>query len=253
MLLAIDIGNTTIALGLLRGLKVVKVFRVETQLPRNKMTVQLKRILTGLKRKYPSLKTAVICSVVPDVLGALKSIVAQELKTKVLVIGQDLHVPLINRYRNPQQVGQDRLVGGYVAMTFYGAPTIIIDFGTAITFDVVSKKREYLGGIIVPGLRLSAESLFHKTALLPKIKIISPKELIGRDTQNSILSGLFYGYGAMCRGLVHLISKKIKGKPTVVITGGHTALMKKYIAQDIQVVDEDLVLKGVALIYKKCR
>lgn len=155
---------------------------------------------------------------------------------------------MINKYKNPRQVGQDRLVGAYAAMTLYGKPTIIIDLGTAITFDAVSGKGEYLGGAIVPGIRLSAESLFLKTALLPQIDIKAPNSVIGRTTQESILSGLFYGYGSLCRGFIDLIAKQIKGKPKVVMTGGHTQLMKKFINRDIRVVDEELVFKGLDLL-----
>ena len=169
-------------------------------------------------------------------------------------MGKDVIVPLINRYRNPRQVGQDRLVGAYAALKFYGAPVIVIDFGTAITFDVVSKRREYLGGIIVPGIRLSAESLFHKTALIPRIDIVKPGPLIGKDTQESVLSGIFYGYGAMSRGLIELIAKKFKGdKPKVIVTGGYTAQMKKYIASQITKIDRYLVFKGLFLLWEELR
>ena len=138
-------------------------------------------------------------------------------------------MPMENNY-NPKQIGQDRLVGAYAAKVLYGFPAIIIDFGTATTFDVVNGKGEYDGGLIVPGIRLSTETLFQKTALLPRIENIqAPKNLVGKNTQDSILSGLFYGYGTMSSGLIDLIEKKIKGKAKVIITGGYTSLMKKYI------------------------
>ena len=122
------------------------------------------------------------------------------------IIGRDIVVPIKNRYKNPKQVGQDRLVGAYGAMKIYGCPLIVVDLGTAITFDVISPKGEYLGGAIVPGIRLSAESLFLKTALLPHIEIQAPRHIIGKTTQESMLSGLFYGYGSLCRGIIDLIS-----------------------------------------------
>ena len=153
--------------------------------------------------------------------------------------------PIKNRYKNPKQVGQDRLVGAYGAMKIYGCPLIVVDLGTAITFDVISPKGEYLGGAIVPGIRLSAESLFLKTALLPHIEIQAPGHIIGKTTQESILSGLFYGYGSLCRGFIDLISQQIKSKPKVVMTGGHTGLMKKFVSPKIRIIDEDLVFKGI--------
>lgn len=251
MILAIDIGNTTITLGLVFGLKVKKTARIETALPRAALENQLKKQLAAWKLANTSLEAVVICSVVPKVLVIVKSFLNRQLKARVYTIGQDIKVPIKNKYKNPKQVGQDRLVGAYAAMRFYGAPTIVIDLGTAITFDVVSSKKEYLGGIIVPGLRLSAESLFKKTALLPLIKIQAPQSVVGRDTKNSILSGLFYGYGAMCSGLIDLIKKEVGKNAKVIVTGGHTALMKKYMGQGIQALDEDLILKGSELIYRK--
>lgn len=248
MHLTVDIGNTTIALAVVKNNKVLSVKRLDTVVKSDQLKLQLAGVLRGFKRKHGSIANAIICSVVPQVVGTVKRVIKQELKAKVVVVGEDIKVPVINRYKNPRQVGQDRLVGAYAAMKLYGKPAIIIDLGTAITFDAVSRKGEYLGGIIVPGLRLSAESLFLKTALLPEIVIKAPKSVIGRTTQESMLSGLFYGYGSLCRGIIDLISGHIKGKPKVVMTGGHTHLMKKFIDRKIRVIDEDLVFKGLSLL-----
>ena len=168
----------------------------------------------------------------------------------LLVVGRDIKVPIKNLYRKAYQVGQDRLVGAYGAKILYGTPAIIIDFGTATTFDVVSKKGEYLGGVIVPGLRLSIESLFEKTALLPKVKIQRPEGVIGKDTKNSILSGISYGYGSLCDGMIELISKQIKQKPVVIITGGYSALIKEFIKR-FDYIDKSLVFKGMYFSYQK--
>jgi type III pantothenate kinase len=172
------------------------------------------------------------------------------LTARIFVVGQDIKVPIKNNYRYPRQVGQDRLVGAYAAKVFYGVPLIVVDFGTAITFDVVSKKGEYLGGIIVPGIRLTAESLFKKTALLPKVEIARPKELIGRDTKNSILSGIFYGYGSLCDGLVRLINQELQFRPKVIATGGYVEIMQQF-SREIQKVDEELIFRGLSLLYPK--
>ena len=165
------------------------------------------------------------------------------------MIGRDIKVPIKNNYLDPQQVGQDRLVGAYATKCLYGFPAIIIDFGTAITFDVISSKGEYEGGMILPGMRLSAESLFQKTALLPQIHTIKkPHSIVGKTTQESILSGLFYGYAAMCSGLIDLLFSQMKGKPKVIATGGHAVVMKNFISSRITNIDPDLVFKGLALI-----
>jgi len=166
------------------------------------------------------------------------------------VVGQTIKVPVKNRYRNPRQVGQDRLVCAYAAGEIYGRPAIVVDSGTAITFDILSKKNEYLGGIIAPGIRLSAETLFSKTALLPKIKIHAPSSIIGRDTESSILSGLFYGYGMMILGLIERISKKITGRPRVIATGGYTDILRKFVANRIDKVDKTLVFKGLGILWQ---
>src|SRR5208283_5294162 len=189
---------------------------------------------------------AIICSVVPKVSKTLEDMLKKTVP--VDIIGREIVVPIKNRYKNPKQVGQDRLVGAYGAMKIYGCPLIVVDLGTAITFDVVSSHGEYLGGAIVPGIRLSAESLFLKTALLPRIEIQAPRHIIGKTTQESILSGLFYGYGSLCRGFIDLISRQMKRRLKVVMTGGHTHLMKKFVSSKIRIIDEDLVFKGIYLL-----
>ena len=179
-----------------------------------------------------------------------KKAVAAELKVSPKIIGRDIKVPIVNRYRNPGHVGQDRLVCAYAALKLYGRPLIVIDLGTAITVDVVSAKAEYLGGIIVPGIKLSADTLFQKAALLPLVRIAPARALIGRDTKESILSGLFHGYGAMLKGLIAQIKSEIKGHPKVIVTGGYTEIMKKFIAGSMNAVEKDLVFKGIAFSAK---
>jgi type III pantothenate kinase len=252
MFLTVDIGNTTIAFAIVKNKNVLAVQRLDTLGKAEQLALQLTGVLRSFRRKF-AIEQAIICSVVPQATGLVKRTITKELKLPVTVVGEDIKVPLVNRYKNPRQVGQDRLVGAYAAMVLYGKPAIIIDLGTAITFDVVSAKQEYLGGAIVPGIRLSAESLFLKTALLPEIAIRAPKSVIGRTTEESILSGLFYGYGSLCRGFIDLMKKHISGNPKVVMTGGHTQLMKKFIQRDIRIVDENLVFKGLGLLLREAQ
>lgn len=276
MHLAVDIGNTTIAFAVIDEGKVLTVKRMDTVAKSGSLRWQLKGVLRELKRRYARIGQAVVCSVVPKVVPKVKRSIKTELDAKVYIVGEDIKVPMANRYKNPRQVGQDRLVGAYAAMVLYGRPAIIIDLGTAITFDAVSASGEYLGGAIVPGIRLSAESLFLKTALLPEIDIKAPKSVIGRTTQESILSGLFYGYGSLCRGFIELMQRQVKGRPKIVMTGGHTQLMKQFIKglpsqrrpqeffdlsdrgfkssakksslRSDRVIDEQLVFKGLSLL-----
>jgi type III pantothenate kinase len=249
MLLAIDIGNTMISLGVIRQKRIIRTFFVERNMPLPQFKRELSRIFCLIHKKYTLKQGVWICSVVPSMLAVVRTLVWKELCVKPSVVGEDFKVPMVNRYRNPRQVGQDRLVGAFAARTLYGVPVMIIDFGTAITFDVVSKSGAYEGGMIVPGIRLTAESLFQKTAMLPRIEIIKPpKNLIGKTTQESILSGIFYGYGALCQGIIDKISRRQKQALQVVITGGYGSLMRQFIDSKIQKVDPDLVFKGLQLI-----
>ncbi len=249
MILTVDIGNTSISFGLVKGKKVLVRFAMETELAKGRHEV-LTSILKQVRKEYADIDKGIICSVVPRVTKVIAAEIKRDLGVSPIVVGQDVVVPIKNNYREPSQVGQDRLVVAYAAKCLYGAPAIIIDFGTAITFDVVSHKGAYEGGLIVPGIKLSAESLFRQTALLPHIdEIKSPRSLIGKDTQSSILSGIFYGYGTMCAGLIDSLSKKLQGEPKVIVTGGYIRLMKKFIAHKIHKIDKDLVLKGMALVH----
>jgi len=243
-ILAVDIGNTAISLGLFRNGKQARGTALATGLSRVQLAAKIRTLLR--KEEYRRTEEVILCSVVPAKTAVLKQIFRGE-KKPVFTVGRDIAVPLKNRYRHPRQVGQDRLVGAYAAVCLYGAPAVVIDLGTAITLDVVSSKRDYLGGMIIPGLKLSAEALNQKTALLPKVDIHKPEAMIGRDTQTSILSGIFYGYGTMIDGLIHLLKKQVRGNPAIVMTGGHCDLMKKFFRKKVK-IEKDLVLKGLNLL-----
>ncbi len=247
MLLAVDIGNTTVSLSVMHKRVVKGSFSVESAVSAQQLKIGLKKLIVQINKRY-MIDKIVICSVVPSVLKIVQKSLHDGFCFKPMVVGKDIKVPIKNKYKNPKQVGQDRLVCAYAALKLYSVPAIVIDFGTAITFDAISQKGEYLGGIIVPGLRLSAESLFTKAALLPKIEIKKPKAIIGKDTQASILSGLYYGYGTLCKGMVSLLSKEFNSKPRIVVTGGHAVLMKKFIPQARRVVDTSLVFRGISLL-----
>lgn len=254
MILAVDIGNTTVSIALMKSLKVFRAWSLDSTLSEFKFNHSLRKMFEFIQKKYPAIEGGMICSVVPRLTGRTKNQFKKIFLCPVLVVGKDIHVPIKNNYQPAKQVGQDRLVGAYAAKCLYKAPCVIVDFGTAITFDVINAKGEYEGGMIVPGIRLSIESLFSKTALLPRLeKIQAPKQLIGKNTKQSILSGIFFGYGAMCSGLIGLIVKKVKGKSKIVVTGGYTRLMKKFIIHQIDHIDEHLVFKGMALIFSSIK
>jgi type III pantothenate kinase len=188
-----------------------------------------------------------ICSVVPVLNKNIRGIMKSVFKVSPVVLGEDVTVPVMNRYRIPSQVGQDRLVNAYAGLKLYHSGLIIVDFGTAITFDVVSKGAEYLGGLIVPGLKLMQESLHSKTALLPYVELSRPMEIIGQDTVSSIRSGVVFGVASLCDGIVKkLLAKECRGYK-VIATGGDASLIKPY-AASLSIMEDFLVLKGLWFI-----
>ena len=241
MLLTVDIGNTNINFGLFKVRRLSKTFCVPTA----------RYCFKRLKAKLgaANVDDIVICSVVPKVTGVLKKGLLRLLGRRPYIIGKDLVVPLKNLYRNPKQVGQDRLVNAYAAVMLYKAPLIVVDFGTAVTFDVISKHREYLGGMILPGLAISLDTLAERTALLPKVKLDKPKEFIGRDTKTSMLSGIVYGFAALTDDLAKRIKDKIGRQARLIATGGNIALIAGY-CKSIDKIDRDLTLKGLSFIYE---
>lgn len=242
MLLAIDIGNTNISFGIFKGNKIIKRFNISTKI------YALKRVKKSLGRLR--ITDVVICSVVPAATKILARDLKKLLQARPYIIGKDLRVPIKNLYRKPGQVGQDRLVNAYAGVRLYGRPLIVIDFGTAITFDAISKNKEYLGGMILPGLQISLDALNERTALLPKIKLDKPKEFIGRDTRSSMLSGIIYGLAALSDDLSERIKLKIGKNAKAIGTGGNIGLIAPY-CKKINKIDKDLTLKGLKFMYDK--
>ncbi|OGX44775.1 MAG: hypothetical protein A3G38_02965 [Omnitrophica WOR_2 bacterium RIFCSPLOWO2_12_FULL_51_8] len=240
-LLAIDIGNTNITFGLFSAGKLARKFDLPTK------SYNLRKLSSVLK-EGSLVEACLVCSVAPLVTKILARDLRLLTAVKPYIIGKDIKVPIKNLYQRPGQVGQDRLVNAYAGLAFFQAPLVIIDFGTAITFDAVSKKGEYLGGLILPGLEISLEALSKRAALLPKIKLALPRELIGRDTAGSMLSGIIYGFASLSDGLSERIKQKIGLKAQVIGTGGNIRLMSKY-CRAIDKVEQDLTLKGLKLIY----
>jgi type III pantothenate kinase len=189
----------------------------------------------------------IISSVVPlalsRVLVCLKRVGLRDIE----VTGKDVIVPIRNLYRKAGEVGQDRLVNAYAARKFYGAPCVVVDFGTAITFDVVSGKGEYLGGLILPGISMGLKSLYEKTALLPRVELKPARHIIGKDTVSSMRGGILFGYGALVNGLSVKYRAILGPKTRIIATGGNSRLIRRY-AASIDVVDEDLTLKGLLFL-----
>jgi type III pantothenate kinase len=243
ILLAIDIGNTTISLGVFKGGRLAARFSIPTA----------GYAFAAVKRGIGKVKAddVIISSVVPTVSNRLERDCLRFFGKKPYVLGKNMSVPIKNAYRKPGEVGQDRLVNAFAGVMLYGSPLIVIDFGTAVTFDCISAKREYLGGMILPGMGISLDALYRKTALLPAVKLSAPKEFIGRETRTSILSGVVYGMAALADDLSQRIKAEIGRSARVIGTGGNIKLLSKY-CRKLDRIEPDLTLKGLCLIYSSC-
>ncbi len=248
MIIAIDIGNSTIGFGFLHEGRVSHVATIENMPDSELVMVKLDNFMETTVQRY-SIKKVVICSVVPDSQKMLVRKIKKFWSMRPIIVGKDVKIPVVNKYRRPRQVGKDRLMCAFAVKELYGAPAVVIDLGTAITFDGLSAKGEYLGGAIIPGLRLSAEALFEKTALLPRVHIAEPQRVIGRSTEESIQSGIFHGYGALCDGMVARLADEMKCQhPKVIMTGGYAEVMRKFMRSPVEAVDQNLIFKGMALL-----
>ena len=240
MLLAIDVGNTHITAGLFRGARLVARGKVPTH-------GSLQALFRSLKARPRDVDGVILSSVVPRATVSLKQAL-KRLRLKPQILGENLRAPIKNLYRVPSQVGQDRLANGVAAFHLYGGPAIVVDFGTAVTIDLVSVRCEYRGGLIVPGVGIALEALVSRTALLPRITLTPPSEFLGRDTRQSMRSGLFHGYGALCDGIVAGLRSRHAPKAKVIATGGHCRLMAPY-CRSVQIVNPDLTLHGLRICW----
>lgn len=261
MLLAFDVGNTNIVLGVFKGNKMITNWRLETD--NNKSADEYGMIVGQLFRHEglnpEHVKDVIISTVVPSVLYTLQHLSMKYFKRKAIVIGPGIKTGLVVKYDNPKQVGSDRIVNAVAAHTKYGGPLIIIDFGTATTFCAVSKKAEYIGGTIAPGLKIASEALFEKTSKLPKVELEEPGHVICRNTINSMQSGLVYGHMGMVDYIVKKMKKELQEyshdeseEVKVIATGGLASLIDSGI-DCIDYVDKMLTLEGLQMIYEKNR
>lgn len=245
-LIAIDIGNTNIAAGVFNGKRLISKAKVPTY-AYSLYDPVFKKLFKKAGISKNEGHEVIVSSVVPLALGRLIMHLNRMGEFRINVLGKDIIVPIKNLYSDKREVGQDRLVNAYAAKTLYGKPAVVIDFGTAITFDVVSKNGGYLGGLIMPGIGISLSSLYEKTALLPKVELKHAPHIIGKSTVNSMRGGILFGFGAMCDGLISKYRIELGRPLKVIATGGSANLIRKYTAS-IQAIDEDLTLKGINLI-----
>lgn len=252
MLLVIDVGNTNIVVGIYKGDELINHWRLLTSNYRtgDEFYLLLNMLFYTSGVKPTMIKGCCISSVVPDVNPALISLCERAFGFKPIMVEPGIKTGIILQVENPKEVGADRIVNAVAGVEEYGGPLIIIDFGTATTFDVITERAEWIGGVIVPGISLSAEALFEHCAKLPHVDIAIPNTVIGKNTVDNIRIGLTYGYADLVDGLISRIKKEMHAEAKVIATGGLAPLISK-IAKYIEIIDPLLTLKGLKLIYAK--
>jgi len=251
MLFVIDIGNTNTVLGIYEGDFLVHSWRIRTQrnITEDEFHILIKNLLNSYNIDINNISNTIVSCVVPHVMEIIDSFCRKYLGHPPKWIDSNcVSMPIL--YTNPAEVGADRIVNAVAAYEKYKNSLIIIDFGTATTFDCISENGEYLGGAISPGIKISAEALFEKASKLPKVEIFNPpKNVIGKDTANSMKSGIIFGYAGLVDGIVERICKEMNKTPLVIATGGLAQLMSG-VSKTIEKVEEDLTLDGLFLISK---
>ena len=250
MLIVFDIGNTTTGVGLFQGKKLLADWKIKSD--REKTADEYGFMLSGLlahgRFSAQKIKGAIISSVVPPLTPVFQAACEKFFRVKPLVVGPGIKTGIPILYENPAEVGSDRIVVAGAAFEKYGGPCLVVDFGTATTFDVISREGDYLGGAIAPGIATAAESMFYKTAMLPRIEFSQAKKAIGTDTISAMQSGLLFGYVGLVEGLVSRIKSEMSEQPLVVATGGYARLMTSH-TPVIDEINPELTLTGIRLIY----
>jgi type III pantothenate kinase len=252
MLLAIDIGNTNILIGGIQDDRIIFKARIATDRTRtsDQYGVEIKNMIEALGSNISDISDCIISSVVPPVFNSVRTGVIKIIGKQPMVVGPGLKTGLNIHVDVPSQVGSDRIVIAVAALAEYQAPLILIDMGTATTIEVVEPENRYLGGVIFPGVKVSLDALTSRAAQLPGISLDQPKQVIGKNTVDCMRSGTMYGNAAMIDGLVERMEEELGHKSTIIATGGLARFITPLCKRDI-IVEKDLLLKGLNLIYKK--
>ena len=251
MLLTVDIGNTNTVIGIFKGERLWQHWRIGTVRERtsDEYGVVLSELFRGGNVDVSSLRGAIISCVVPSLNETFVEALSKYAGIRPLVVGPGIKTGISVLTDDPREVGADRVVNAVAAYNLYSGASIVVDFGTAVTFDFITSKGEYLGGAIAPGISISIDALFERAARLPRVEIVRPRRIIGRNTVESIQSGLFHGFASMVEGIVERMKKESPEPLKVIATGGMAHLFKDEITS-IDVFDEFLTLKGLRIIYE---
>lgn len=252
MLLVIDVGNTNTVLGIYRDEQLLRSWRVATDKSRtvDEYATLFHELFRLSELHFSDVGGVIISCVVPPLLMTMEGLCRDYFKLKPFVVGPGIKTGMPIQYDNPREVGADRIVNAVAAFEKYRRSLIVVDFGTATTFDYVSARGEYLGGAIAPGIGISAEALFMRASKLPRVEFARPPQVIARNTVHSMQAGLFYGYAGLVDGIVARMKQEGREEPLVVATGGLAGQIAPA-AQCIDAVDPDLTLEGLLIIYQR--
>jgi len=254
MLLVIDVGNSNIVLGIYEGLQRVRNWRLSTDKSRtsDEYAVLLHSLFSQAGLGFASISAAIISSVVPPLTSVMEAISHDFFHLTPFVVGPGIKTGMPIQYDNPREVGADRIVNAVAGYEKHRSALVIVDFGTATTFDYVNQKGEYCGGAIAPGLAISLEALFQRASKLPRVDIAKPPQIIAKNTVNSMQAGVFYGYVGLVDGIVTRIKAESHDIPRVIATGGLANLIAPE-SSTIEEVDDFLTLDGLRILYERNR
>ncbi len=250
MLLAIDIGNTNVVLGVFDKETLVENWRVGTnaQITPDEYAMIFKDLFGFAGLQFNQITGVIISTVVPPLLPVMIEMTRKYFRIEPMVVTTELKTGLTIRYDNPKEVGADRIVNAAAAYRLYGGPLIIVDFGTATTFCAITKSGEYLGGAICPGVKISAEALFQRASKLPRVELAKPPNVIGADTVSAMQAGIIFGYAGLVDGIVERMKKELSANAKVVATGGLAELVSPE-TKTIQEVKPHLTLEGLNFLF----
>ena len=252
MLLVVDVGNTHTVLGMYEGEKLLHHWRVWTdqQKTSDEYGILIRNLYDASHLSSREVTAIIISSVVPPLTPTIVELCVQYFGITPLVVGPGVKTGISIKMDNPKEVGADRIVNAVAAFAKCKRACIVLDFGTATTFDYISPGGDYMGGIIAPGASISAEALFRQASKLPRVEIIKPQTVIGKNTVAAMQSGIFFGYLSLVEGIIDRIRKEVRTDPIVVATGGLAAAIAGE-SSKIQVIDENLTLEGLRIIYER--